>query len=307
MIFLRGMFDVKIYQFKNPRRRTETQSQTSLNEMKPQQELKNDVKIPCGFLDLIQPKIKAVFVSDNNGCSSQVIPEDTFFIRMQEYEEDKNWAQKMVNLTYSVSSKIKKGENFDDILFSIETGVQNINMKETFGVPRYKQGRFIIAPLGRGVEYYNEYRNKLRDAKPFERKQPKPNDEYSSANVCQVFINDFSNVYISYGWDSENKTHNMDLVKKEYEKLRSVKNPTDEEINRSVATIHWLIAQESPFERGNDSIANLLTKAIYHAYGMEITPIKVGKSFDFEAFFTDLDEYIEKYPTLFEVSPHRNS
>lgn len=301
------MFDVKIYQFKNPNRRNRVQSQTSLSELKPQQESKRDVKIPCGVFGLIQPKIKSVFVNDEKGCASQIIPEDTFFIRMEEYEEDKNWAQKMINLTYSTSSKIKKGEGFDDILFSIETGVQKINMKETFGVPRYKQGRFIVAPLGRGVEYYNEYRDKLNDVKCFEKKQPKSNEEYPDANVCKVFLNDFLNVYISYGWDSGNKTHNMDLVKKEYEKLRSIKNPADEEINRSVATIHWLIAQESPFERGNDSIANVLTKSIYHAYGMEITPIKAGKSFDFEAFFTDLDDYIEKYPTLFEVPPHRNS
>ena len=34
-----------------------------------------------------------------------------------------------------------------------------------------------------------------------------------------------------------------------------------------------------------------------------MSPIKEGKSFDFEAFYRDLDDYIRIYPTLFEQEP----
>ena len=166
-------------------------------------------------------------------------------------------------------------------------------------------GIFFMIFKERIILYFENYRSRFKNSQPYISKRPSSNTEYSDANICDISINENGSILIKYGWNPRNKGKNLELAKKEFEKLRSIKNPTDEEINRSIATIHWLIAQESPWERGSDSIANILTKAIYQAYNMQITPIKEGKSFDFEAFFCSLENYIKKYPDLFEIPPHR--
>ena len=238
-----------------------------------------------------------------NHSPGPVIPKDAFYIRMKNYGIDDDWAQEMINLTYVIAYDIKNNKDFDEILSKITQGIRRINFKDEYGRKRTSIGAFILAPEGRGEEYYKIYKNKLKETDSCAIK--KPNTEYNNANVCDISMNNFGNIRIYYGWAPENKNSNLKLAKKEFEKLRSIKNPTDEEINRSIATIHWLIAQESPWQRGSDSIANILTKAIYQAYNMQITPIKEGKSFDFEAFFCSLEDYIKKYPDLFEIPPHR--
>ena len=42
-----------------------------------------------------------------------------------------------------------------------------------------------------------------------------------------------------------------------------------------------------------------------HANNIYISPLKEGVSLDFEAFDTDLDDYIERYPDFFEVRPYK--
>ena len=102
-----------------------------------------------------------------------------------------------------------------------------------------------------------------------------------------------------------NKISNLSLAEKEYEKLKSINNPNEHQILKSTAIIHWLISQESPFERGNDSFAGIIAKSILHSYNMYISPLKEEKSIDFEAFYTDLNEFIKIYPELFEIKPYK--
>lgn len=101
------------------------------------------------------------------------------------------------------------------------------------------------------------------------------------------------------------KISNLSLAEKEYNKLRQIKNPSVDEVLRSCAIIQWLITQETPYKRGADSIANILAKSIMHTNGIFISPLKDGISLDFEAFDTDLDDYIEKYPNFFKVRPYK--
>ena len=240
-----------------------------------------------------------------NHSIGPVIPKDAFYIRMKSYGINDDWAQEMINLTYVIAYDIKNNEDFDDILLKISQGIRRINFKDEYGRKRITLGIYALTPNGRGEEYFENYRSRFKNSQPYISKRPSSNTEYSDANICDISINENGSILIKYGWNPRNKGKNLELAKKEFEKLRSIKNPTDEEINRSIATIHWLIAQESPWERGSDSIANILTKAIYQAYNMQITPIKEGKSFDFEAFFCSLENYIKKYPDLFEIPPHR--
>lgn len=61
----------------------------------------------------------------------------------------------------------------------------------------------------------------------------------------------------------------------------------------------------NPLYKRVRSIANILTKSIMHANGIYISPLKDGISLDFEAFDTDLDDYIKKYPDFFKVKPYK--
>lgn len=199
-------------------------------------------------------------------------------------------------------------EDFLDILITIESSVRKIKKNKHWGLRRtagYNGDYFDMRDFGRGSEYWKTY-HKLFDLDSKHPKcefQARANEEYKDANTCKITLEDFPvhHIRVYYGWNGEKS--NLKLVRKEYEKLKSTENPSLEQINKSVATIHWLIAQETPYDRGSDSIANVLTKAIYNAYGVKISQAKEGHGFDFEAFYRDLDDYIKIYPEIFRTPP----
>lgn len=235
----------------------------------------------------------------------QVVPEDLYFIRMENYFEDKDWAQDMNNATYILSDMIRNNEDFDAIWEKTRSMLRRINHNISFCEIRNNGlgGYFMHFDAMRGSEYYLKYKEKLM--KQNGSILPKGNDENSNLLTCNISGNAL-NMFISYGSKScEDYFLLKSIVNEEYKKLKAIPNPSDFEINCHVAKIHWLIAQATPFKKGSDSFANLLTKAIYHSYGMRLSPAKSGVSFDFEAFYSDLDEYIKKYPKLFEKQPKR--
>jgi len=242
-----------------------------------------------------------------NDISLPEIDENTFFIRMKYYAKDKTWAKRMVDLTYKTSMMIKMNYDFNQILEFILKNVQRINGSDSYGKPKYFDSRYLITDEKRGCEYYNFYKKLCKENKE---EYFSPNcEEFKNANVCRIsYSNKFGmpRIYIKYGINfAQDDFSNMDLVKQEYKKLKKIKNPTKKELNESIAKIHWLIAQESPYCRGNDSIANVLTKAIYNAYGYQTSRIKRKKSFDFEAFYRNLEDFVKVYPTLFEKEPYK--
>ncbi len=225
---------------------------------------------------------------------------DVFFINMKKYKRNENWGEGMLNAAYELSSMMTKGTDFNEILSTGEKLIKNLNSR-MYGKKKMFYSLFTLKTRGRGAEYHTKYKDKLKHNLIL---KPKANAEYKKANTC--FINNFFNyVLINYGWRRTNKISNLDLVKHAYEKLNTIKNPTIDDVNKTAATIHWLIAQECPYERGNDSMANLLTKAIYHKNGIKISPFKESVSADFEAFYRDLDDYIKIYPRLFEKMPYK--
>lgn len=253
--------------------------------------------------------LKSLIFQKQNSSKIQepILDDKTYIIRMQRYKNKKGFAKKMNNLTYELSDMIKNNADFDDILKTAEVGVRNARNRKNWGKRRDDFGYFKLTFYDRGCEYWKQYISlaELDSKNPKYTIKPKSNKEYSEAKTCTISYYDYEDykIFIHYGYDG--KESNLDLVKKEYEKLKSNKNPSLQDINRSAATIQWLIAQETPYKRGSDSIANLLTKSIYHAYGIKTSPAKEGKSFDFEAFYRDLDDYIKIYPDIFEIPPHK--
>lgn len=248
----------------------------------------------------------------------QLLSDDVFYIRMTEYGKNKEWASSVNLLTCVASMLISKDKSFEEILSVIEKEIASINHSDDFAYfyARRRQGTHVF-PFNenhRGCEYMDRYLKKVESVRDIENDRynknqcayhPKSNKEYEEANVCEIDYIFPYGLAIYQNPPQLNEVNNLDLAKTEFEKLRKIKNPTEEQINKSCATIQWLLAQETPYERGSDSITNVLTKAIYHAYDMKISPVKEGKSLDFEAFDTDLDDYIKIYPDLFETKPHK--
>ncbi len=262
--------------------------------------LSNKMPIP---LSLIQKTATYLAKGDK-----QIFDDDLYFVRMQRYDKRSKWAHSMNGLTYILSYLISSGRSFDEICALAQRELKNLNDSHTsFGQTRQTSHFFTIREDDkyRGGEYYEKYKEKCKDLIGGTY-TVRSNYEYSEVNTCSIEYDKYSKaITISHRKFDNDYRNNLVLANKEFNKLREIKNPTSDEINRSIATIHWLIAQQMPFKRGSDSFANLITKAMYHAYGMEVSQIKEGHSFDFEAFFRDLDDFIKIYPDLFEKPPKK--
>ena len=75
------------------------------------------------------------------------------------------------------------------------------------------------------------------------------------------------------------------------------------EINKKIATMHWLLVHSVPYLRGSDAIINVFIKSLYCALGIELSAPREGISFDLEAFCTELKDYVKEYPKLYESEP----
>lgn len=238
--------------------------------------------------------------------TGNLVDKNSYYIRMTDYSKNSLWAEEILKADEKTTDAIKDGANFYQVLNIAQQGVKDAYMNENWFTSRGVQRKNCLNPYcvernnSRGSEYFELYAQKTPKEGSW---SPSSNEEYKDANVSKFKYLTDDIIVVDEGWNPDST--NLDLAKEEYEKLQSIDNPTEDEINKSVATIHWLIAQESPFERGSDSIANVITKSIYHAYNMETPPIKEGHSFDFEAWYRDLDDFVEIYPDLFETRPHK--
>lgn len=243
--------------------------------------------------------------------ASATIPADTYFVQMAAYKSDAEWAKKMTNVTQIISYMIKRKSDFLDVLFETETCIAKINsqnpnasywgMKKTIDGDK---GKAIISvnPDTRGHEYYQKYLDILQNKGINMTYSPKSNEEYKDAITCKIIAKD--NIEISYQTNNPYETRsNLDLAERAYNSLLKKENPAKKDVVETAATIQWLIAQETPYVRGSDSIANLLTRSLMYGYDISLSPLKKGVSCDYEAFYRDLDDYIKIYPTLFEKNP----
>ncbi len=241
---------------------------------------------------------------------------DLFFIRMKDYKKDYNWAQKMNELTCKISDMISEDKDFDKILKTIEENIEAINTDKGWYANRRKYNKYLaFNKEKRGAEYFEKYEQFLKQSKNPKTNEAsaKPNNKYKDAQTCIIRKSteepdDIQIIYpkVEYMLEEDaEKMMNLPFIKQEYEELKSIKHPSKEDIDRSIATIHWLMAHGVPYGRGSDSVANILTKSIYHAYGIKVSPAKENRSFDFEAFYRNLDDYIKIYPDIFETPPHK--
>ena len=231
--------------------------------------------------------------------------DDVFFINMNNYGTNKVWAAKMKRLALDVSKTISQDVVFENVLEQVQDGIYDIN-GFVYGIRRTVPEFFCIKNTDqRGGEYYERYMEKIKNS-PQNEFIAKANEDNKSAKVSRIYLvpNQDDIIKIDYGFNPIYVNSNIKLASDAYDELKNAKSPRIEDINKCCATIYWLIAQGAPYCKGNDSIASILTKAIYHSYGVNISPLKKGISCDFEAFSTDLDEYMKNYPNFFQETPH---
>ena len=246
-------------------------------------------------------------IFDDTVCYDKKLPLDSCEIKMNFYPKDISWQNQTNKLILQISKLISKGESIDDILniseFAIHKMYKGMN---NFAYRTDSHAHcFAFDKNDRGGEYFKRYWDKIRKLFSF---KAKANDEFKQAQRCDITslyanINAPINKVKVHIYRQDNT--NYDLVKQEYDKLRSNKKPNEKDVNSTCAKIAWLISQGFPYVRGNNSIATVLIRALQYSNNIEISPLKKGKSLDFEAFDTDLDTYIKNYPNFFEKTPKR--
>ena len=244
-----------------------------------------------------------IFVNKNKGGDNP-LPDNVHTIRMHRYDQSDRWAADLLKLTYKTSEDIKNNLSFNLLIKKLRFNL--LGLKKKYKIVYYGtvSGLTEIDGFSRGREYLERYLKKFNEKKDrYGAFSPKSNEEYKDANVCTIKNYAKDKIIITNGTIFDHGVSNLKFIKEEYEKLKSNENPTIDDINKSVATIHWLIDQESPFKNINGITANILTKAIYHSYGVKVTAFKKGVSPEFEAYYSDLDDYIKNYPNFFEKPP----
>ncbi len=247
----------------------------------------------------------------------EAVTPEVYFVDMCGYGKNMQWAKQMAEIAKNTSKLIRNKARFNDVLTNLCTETRRINKGNCFGIFRHSPYGFSIMSIkpSRGIEYFDKYADILNKYKTC-CYSPKSNSDYPDAVTCtisklgtdldaEIVLIDYGIFRNPMGTPLYGAKSNLEFAKEEYDKLMQIKNPSLREINKSCATIHWLIAQETPWKRGSDSIARLLTTSIYAAYGIKVFPPKKGVSFDFEAFGSNLDDYIKKYPNLFTKRPYK--
>lgn len=249
----------------------------------------------------------------NNEISFQgkLYPE-IFFINMKTYGKNYAWAEKIIELTENTAQLIKMNWDFDHILNFLAQEMKKINKKgpngKYYGKKRDEPYGIIFGKEARGCEYIDKYIEKINTEGKRNRFTPCANKrEWGQISNCTITNRDDGPHFIidiDYGTITK-ENYNLVKAKEEFKKLQSNKGASLNEINRTCAVIQWLIMQQCPWWKGNDSIANVLTKSIYHSRDIAITPLKDGTGLDFEAFYRNLDDYIINYPNFFKEPPSK--
>lgn len=244
----------------------------------------------------------------------QILYPELFFIDVKGYGKNKIWGKTMANACEKTSELVLNKENFGNVVnkFIQETEEiqnKNLGMYQNYGVLRNavmdgygNDTKQLMTPL-----YGNKYEffaNKLKNAGNGKLRYSKKSQEFPLALTTRVEFmqgeyKDLSRLTHPSGCD------NLLYAQEVYTKLIKTKNPSEKQINDSIAKIHWLLAQNTPWLRGSDSIANGIAKSIYRAYNMKLTPVKKGVSIDFEAFSRDMEDFVQKYTSFYQTKPKK--
>lgn len=249
----------------------------------------------------------------------QNLDAEMFFVNVEGYGRDAEWGTKMAKVTENTSELVSMGAEYTEVVsFFIketkqiqsdaanpaknQTGHADAAMMFDYGILR-KAGETLKTPLDSGR--YSYFVDKLAAAGDVENGSiiyKKKAAEFPLASTTRIDLNFESgdaNLWHPPG------AGNLDYAESIYNDLIEMNNPSTDTVITSVAKMHWLLAQNAPFQRGSDSIASGLSKAIFRSYGIEISPLKEGVSVDFEAFSTNMEDFVKNYRSFYVSEPKK--
>lgn len=281
-------------------------------------------------LNKFNPYINRTFRSNPNSIKLAFQNND-FFVNIRGFGKNKDWADIVLKCADKASQMMRNGKSSDTVLREISKDVKHANSfcidcDKYFhsGLLRthrkdYTKGSWgdtpIVTPV---VGKYSKYKKRLLDTINDPLKNPFPEISLSKVFLCNdKYYNKTLNMYLTrkiakiiHG--STNKVNNaLDRVGGLYFNLNRnfishPENVTEENmntINKYTATIRWVLAHSTPWERGSDAISNIFMRALYKSMGIKTYPLKKGVSLDLEAYCTPLKDFIERFPEYFERNP----
>lgn len=282
--------------------------------------------------DLYDLKVRRIDFLEQNNCPD--IPSNikqkpqNFFIKIYGYGRNMDWARYMAESCNYAALMIKNHAKFEDVMDLISQDVSNcsfLNVESAIdfekalnaGVLRTEEGistclltSFDLSGIKYGA-YGKRYvekaikASKNTVAKEFSVKIPEQYPDFVPTKIYYhprmsggKLIHRSSGVKATLGYSRE--IYN-DIVENYLGKKLTKKDLN--EINKKIATMHWLLVHSVPYLRGSDAIINVFVKSLYCALGIELSGPREGISFDLEAFCTELKDYVKEYPKLYESEP----
>lgn len=260
------------------------------------------------------------FVEDIKNISllkrAQIDPEN-FFINIEGYGRNADWAKSMTQTSDYAAMLIKEGASLEEVLDAISYDTRQMDLKsgtndivrlEASGVLRYKHPRWAkvgaVTPYGGGSKYdvYKDRFDKLVPGKGKELHNPYPDMELTRIG----FYNGETAMIHPKGEYAKAALKHVDNIYKELQQEfagRKVTNADLPYINEKIAEMHWILAHSMPWGRGSDAIANAFVKSVYKSLNIKTYPPAKNVSFDLEAFCTELSDYKKNYAKYYSRPP----
>ena len=214
-----------------------------------------------------------------------------------------NWLIKNKTVIDCTTRAIEGAEDFNIVLKEAGKGYGGIFKDNRFQRGQLRQSPFLVTPFNQNSYY--EYMANLSKMKNVERKSP-----FSDFELTQIKTDPY-NVSLMIHPKKEFIPNAMKHAKENYnEIMKSVQKRVNGEklsikelknAEDNIAQIHFIIANSVPFERGSAGVANVMTRSLYKALGVDLPPVKKYVALDLEAFCQPLDKYKKNWNTFFEL------
>ena len=258
-----------------------------------------------------------VFQANINSNKLKFKRED-FYVRISGYGTNRKWANEIRKTADSATDDIRNCNVLESVLRAITSGVRNANnftgditkIKHT-GILRTQRefwqsgsswdGRDLATNYS-DTKRYATYEDKFDFVAVHPLKKP-----YDDIGLTMPIIDEDEKFLLHAKPKYINNVfkHIFDIYN-EFKKSFNYKDVNDSqlpEINAKIGEIRWLLAHATPWERGSDSISNVLMRAMYKSLGIKSYPIAKGFSLDLEAYCTEMNDYKRIFDGYFEKPP----
>lgn len=239
-----------------------------------------------------------------------------FYVRIKGYGKNKRWANEIIQTANISVGFIRHHYDFEKVLRSIAYGVRRANkftsdqtkIAHTSALRIDRDGwrspskwkNFTLCTYYDGGKY-KTYEKRIDEIKYNPLKNPYPDIDLT------VPVFEEGEKFLQHGRKDviENVFNHLSGIYKEFSHFTKIDVQQEHlpKINDQIATMRWILAHATPWERGSDAIANVLMRAMYKSVGVKSYPLAKGVSLDMEAYCTNLADYKKKFPKYFAKPP----